>query len=331
MKYNSLQQAVIGVLQEKKIKHPNQQVLDVHEPEKDELTAADFKKLRAGKKANEEAQQVDELRQTTLQSYVAKAKNSMGGLATNIRKQKDMPAKLKAAAKFDRREASAHKALDRLDRLAKEEFTLDDFTYEELEEFLQSEEAQQLDELSYDTLNSYMKKKRKQIGKATVGDADRLRGTPKGEKLDKDVSNYRKAWAKRDMKEDVEPVQETTILHDSFNVELKDSYTFGDFLTAAKKLFGEEQAIEVANTAFQDQDLELFVEEISHSAVEDRVKAHMKAGHKVSMPKYSTRDGKPRAEYVVTDKDSGVRRKYIHQGNVTKMENMGARGKRDEK
>jgi hypothetical protein len=31
--------------------HPNQQKLDVHEPEKDELTADDFKKLRAGKKA----------------------------------------------------------------------------------------------------------------------------------------------------------------------------------------------------------------------------------------------------------------------------------------
>jgi len=32
--------------------HPNQQKLDVHEPEKDELTANDFKMLRAGKKAN---------------------------------------------------------------------------------------------------------------------------------------------------------------------------------------------------------------------------------------------------------------------------------------
>ena len=31
--------------------HPNQQKLDVHEPEKDELTANDFKMLRAGKKA----------------------------------------------------------------------------------------------------------------------------------------------------------------------------------------------------------------------------------------------------------------------------------------
>jgi len=38
------------ILAEKKKLHPNQQKLDVHEPEKDELTADDFKKLRAMKK-----------------------------------------------------------------------------------------------------------------------------------------------------------------------------------------------------------------------------------------------------------------------------------------
>lgn len=42
--------------------HPNQQKLDVHEPEKDKLTSDDFKKLRAGKKADvkEEAEQLKE-------------------------------------------------------------------------------------------------------------------------------------------------------------------------------------------------------------------------------------------------------------------------------
>jgi hypothetical protein len=43
--------------------HPNQQKLDVHEPEKDELTSDDFKKLRAGKKADvkkEEVESIDE-------------------------------------------------------------------------------------------------------------------------------------------------------------------------------------------------------------------------------------------------------------------------------
>jgi len=40
----------IRAIMEANIKHPNQQKIDVHEPEKDELTAHDFKKLRAMKK-----------------------------------------------------------------------------------------------------------------------------------------------------------------------------------------------------------------------------------------------------------------------------------------
>ena len=40
----------IRAVMEANIKHPNQQALNVHEPEKDEITAHDFKKLRAMKK-----------------------------------------------------------------------------------------------------------------------------------------------------------------------------------------------------------------------------------------------------------------------------------------
>ena len=40
----------IRAIMEANIKHPNQRALDVHEPEKDEITAHDFKKLRAMKK-----------------------------------------------------------------------------------------------------------------------------------------------------------------------------------------------------------------------------------------------------------------------------------------
>ena len=40
--------------------HPNQQKLDVHEPEKDKLTKHDFKKLRSMKKEEVEEEQVEE-------------------------------------------------------------------------------------------------------------------------------------------------------------------------------------------------------------------------------------------------------------------------------
>lgn len=52
----SVAEAVSKVMNEKL--HPNQQKLDVHEPEKDKLTADDFKKLRSMKK--EETEQVQE-------------------------------------------------------------------------------------------------------------------------------------------------------------------------------------------------------------------------------------------------------------------------------
>ena len=51
--------------------HPNQQQLDVHEPEKDELTSDDFKKLRAKKEVKkEEVESVEEGLQQTLRKYV---------------------------------------------------------------------------------------------------------------------------------------------------------------------------------------------------------------------------------------------------------------------
>jgi hypothetical protein len=61
--------------------HPNQQQLDVHEPEKDELTSDDFKKLRAKKEVKkEEVEELDELSKDTLGSYIKKA-NYAGGMA----------------------------------------------------------------------------------------------------------------------------------------------------------------------------------------------------------------------------------------------------------
>ena len=56
----SVADAVMKVMNEKL--HPNQQKLDVHEPEKDELTAKDFEMLRAKKAVKkEEVEQIDEV------------------------------------------------------------------------------------------------------------------------------------------------------------------------------------------------------------------------------------------------------------------------------
>jgi hypothetical protein len=50
----SVAEAVKKVLATEKL-HPNQQKLDVHEPEKDKLTRKDFEMLRSNKKPKNEA------------------------------------------------------------------------------------------------------------------------------------------------------------------------------------------------------------------------------------------------------------------------------------
>ena len=200
-----------SVEEAKKPLHPNQQKLDVHEPEKDELTAKDFEMLRAGKKAKKDS----EMKEATSPAQQA---------AIAIAKKKAIKAEVEI-----------------------------------------------------------------------LDDAD-----------------------------------ETVFVHTPIEYEIKESYVFGDYLTAAKKLVGEEEAIDLANEKFKAQDVSIFAEEFMRSDIEDKVKSHEKAGHKVSSPKYMTKSGKPYAEYVVTDKESGVRRKYIHHGNARSVENMGAAGKKDE-
>jgi hypothetical protein len=67
-------QAALEIM-EGKIKHPNQQKLDVHEPEKDELTAKDFEMLRNKKKMKEEAEQVEEaMQKADVPAYLRKQK-----------------------------------------------------------------------------------------------------------------------------------------------------------------------------------------------------------------------------------------------------------------
>ena len=104
--------------------HPNQQQLDVHEPEKDELTADDFKKLRAKKEVKkEEVESIDELSTSTLKSYISGA-------------QKDRTSQSDSKNSGDREEAAYAKKqivkrtsgiVDAKSRLSKEEV-------EELEE-----------------------------------------------------------------------------------------------------------------------------------------------------------------------------------------------------
>jgi hypothetical protein len=229
-----------SVSEAKKPIHPNQQKIDVHEPEKDEITSKDFEMLRTGKKTK-----------AMKEDLVSETKSAPAG----------------------------------------HHFT--------------------------------------KSGQLKRGDADQ--DGPGGRMLRSDPKDKMRSKIPP-VSEETDPlndVDETIIIHTPVEFELQESYNFGDYLSAAKDIVGEDTAIELANYAFKNQDTNIFVEQFVRSDIESKVKSHQNAGHKVSTPKYSTKSGQPYAEYVVTDKE-GMRRKYIHHGASKKMENMGPVGKRDE-
>jgi len=105
---------------------------------------------------DEEEQTLFELSKKTLGSYVKKAATS--GIVNGE--------KLGAGAKWSdsgrialKRDKGITKAVD---KMTKEELTLEDYSVEELEDFMMSEDFEQLDELSKKTLGSYVKKASKQ-------------------------------------------------------------------------------------------------------------------------------------------------------------------------
>jgi hypothetical protein len=177
----SVAEAVSRIMNEKL--HPNQQKLDVHEPEKDKLTADDFKKLRAKKSTNEEvkdeyARKVDKYLK---KKYAPNAPVKEEIEAIDEVKMADLPStKVQGRAygsskpqpsAFDVLKGPKEKELKSIESEKKKksvneedsELTLDDYLLEDLVEFVMSEEFQQLDELSKSTLGSYVTKASKDM------------------------------------------------------------------------------------------------------------------------------------------------------------------------
>jgi len=108
-------------------------------------------------------EQLDELSKKTLDTYVKKARNSRD-VNADIEDMRGISLKQKDAARatIDKRQGGIYHAKK---RLAKEEaeFTLEDYSVAELEDFMLSEDFEQLDELSKSTLGSYIKKSKSNI------------------------------------------------------------------------------------------------------------------------------------------------------------------------
>jgi hypothetical protein len=230
-------------IEEKKL-HPNQQVLDVHEPEKDKLTAKDFEMLRAGKKQK------------------AVKEGTMGNAGTVTMKQVN-----KSSASPTVKKAIKKAAPD---------------------------------------IKSY---------------GDR-------------AAALTAAGIKRESVEIEEGISETIVKHNDFTIEITDNPTYGDFLRAVQSIVRtdeesmQQEIVAIAEEAYAENYEDVIIESFTRMEIDDKMAAHRKAGNTVSNDKFSTKNGQPYAEYVVTDKEGG-RKKYIHHGSVRRMESMPGTTKKD--
>ncbi len=183
-KLRNVAEIAARIMMGEKALHPNQQKLDVHEPEKDKLTAKDFEMLRAGKKKvkenledfsleeieafmmSEDFEQLDELSKQTLKSYRVKSI----GRDIDFEKKGYELANKDGGAGSDRADQLFNKAdLVTAARKRAQEKMREKMRKEDVE--LTQEEFDQLDEVSKKLLRSYLKGSKKENDPRIHGDS----------------------------------------------------------------------------------------------------------------------------------------------------------------
>lgn len=244
---------------------------------------------------DEEAQALYELSKKTLGSYVAKSANDIRNKSVKAaelekdsdnlnRMQHNAPRSVKTAlraaddASYEARRNLVHKSNKRghgvmkaLDRLTKEsdesELTLEDFTAEELEAFMVSEEFEQLDELSKRTLGNYLKKSSRDVSHkssmaAYSGDkGDKMIDDSRKriKNMDKAVSRLAKESEELDGLLSQFSLEELTELSESPDFDQLDElskYTLGSYISKAasdKHMLGRKAA-NLENKFYDDFD-----------------------------------------------------------------------------
>ena len=155
-------------------------------------------------------------------------------------------------------------------------------------------------------------KKKVAKGKSNYKGLDNAKG-------DDDKDAVATAESMNKMKEDTD-VDYTVIEHNAFDIEIPEELLFADYLNAASTFTeNHSDAVKIADQFFGENDESIIFEAFTRKDIEDRISAHAKAGKAVSMPKYGMKDGKPTAEYTVTDKDAGSKTTFMHHGNIRRV------------
>jgi hypothetical protein len=343
---------------EEKHLHPNQQVLDVHEPKKNKLTAKDFEMLRAGKKAKtvKKEKEIEEgmpgqmghpgkvtMKQIAKSSAPEPVKNAIAKDASNIKTYRDRADALRAAgvpgapgprgtinASFE--ESVSETIVKQIDEIGDTPAGL-----EKVKAYRAAVGRQAHKTGEYDTrLSDKDRKPNPFHAKDAVANMpnssnkryNRQAGAARAKKIETGT-RYEETNSAIE-----EAVSETIVKHNDFTIEITDNPTFGDFLRAVQSIVRtdeesmQQEIVAIAEQAFAENYEEVIIEAFTRMEIEDKIGAHRKAGNTVSNDKFSTKNGQPYAEYVVTDKEGG-RKKYIHHGTVRRMESMSSVTKKD--
>jgi len=211
-----LQDDIRAVL-EGNIKHPNQQRIDVHEPEKDEITADDFKKLRAMKKTPDG-------KVHNCATHVEHAVLGKGVTVSEQHAEPDANGEIEwYTVQF---ENSTQKVLTKDLTITVSESHEHKSKKDNMEEAMSHQAATTMKHIP--DASPTLKKAAKDIKPGIAGYRDRVAMLKAG-----------------GVKEEVEQKE----------------YTFAEYLDAARTQYGDEEAVNIANEAFKNKDITLFIDQ----------------------------------------------------------------------
>ena len=207
-------------------------------------------------------------------------------------------------------------------RLTKEDVEIT----EEILDMMESLDEEQLNELGKDNLTQYAVK-----AKRNIEMLKRNQNMPASSDIEKKLINKEmdkrqsglSAAQKRLTKEDTDTFK-------SYEYEITESYQ--SLLQSTLSLAGyanlaeasdEEKGLMIKQLeeAFDAKDFSIVLEDYVRQDVEDSIDAHKKAGHKVSDPKYTKKDGKMYAQYTLTTPE-GDKKTITYHGAKKRMENI---------
>jgi len=220
--------------------HPNQQKIDVHEPEKDKITAHDFKKLRAMKK-DQHGKITKEDTDSQIQELAGKAAQQ-AAIAISLIKAGKKDGKMPKPMKEDSEQVEEEE----------KKKPVSPFDYKNYKSQIPTKpgETAGFDSKKISTGTVYSRKPVKEESHQSKTTMKHIPNpSPALKKAAKDikpgVAGYRDRIAMLKaggVKEEVE----------------QEEYTFADYLEAARAQYVDEDAVLVANEAFKNKDITLF-------------------------------------------------------------------------